>query len=401
MKEKRQKEHLLEYKLLYTVIILLVYLVGKSIPLYGVDLSFYLQKEVNAEALLLQTVTGDIMQCSIFALGISPIMLAAIFVQIGSAMRKSEHRAKSSPKRKQHITLIITLIMSISQAVMQVENLQFRVTDQVLPIAKLIAAIEMVAGVMIILWLITRNKTYGIGGQTALIFMNILEGIIATVKGHALQELIIPVLISIFVVVVMLIMENSEKRIPVQRISIHNIYADKNYMAIKLNPIGVMPAMFSTAFFMLPQLVVTGIAWLLPENDSVLWWHENMSLVKPLGIVTYVVILYILTIGFSRVFLNPKDITEQYLKSGDSIVNLHAGKETRKYLSRTINRMSFLGATVMSICLVIPLVLQMTGGMTMTLSALPSSVMMLTGLWCNLYREGVAIRNLEAYEPFI
>lgn len=401
MKEKRQKEHLLEYKLLYTVIILLVYLVGKSIPLYGVDLSFYLQKEVNAEALLLQTVTGDIMQCSIFALGISPIMLAAIFVQIGSAMRKSEHRAKSSPKRKQHITLIITLIMSIIQAVVQVENLQFRVTDQVLPIAKLIAAIEMVAGVMVIMWLITRNKAYGIGGQTALIFMNILEGIIATVKGHNLQELIVPVLVSIFVIVVMLIMENSEKRIPVQRISIHNIYADKNYMAIKLNPIGVMPAMFSTAFFMLPQLVITGIAWLLPENDSVLWWHENMSLVKPLGITTYVIILYVLTIGFSRVFLNPKEITEQYLKSGDSIVNLHAGKETRKYLSRTINRMSFLGATVMSICLVIPLVLQMTGGMTMTLSALPSSVMMLTGLWCNLYREGVAIRNLEAYEPFI
>ena len=401
MKEKRQKEHLLEYKLLYTVIILLVYLVGKSIPLYGVDLSFYLQKEVNAEALLLQTVTGDIMQCSIFALGISPIMLAAIFVQIGSAMRKSEHRAKSSPKRKQHITLIITLIMSIIQAVVQVENLQFRVIEQFLPIAKLIAIVEMVAGVMIIMWLITRNKTYGIGGQTALIFMNILEGIIATVKGHNLQELIVPVLVSIFVIVVMLIMENSEKRIPVQRISIHNIYADKNYMAIKLNPIGVMPAMFSTAFFMLPQLVITGIAWLLPENDSVLWWHENMSLVKPLGITTYVIILYVLTIGFSRVFLNPKEITEQYLQSGDSIVNLHAGKETRKYLSRTINRMSFLGATVMSICLVIPLVLQMTGGMTMTLSALPSSVMMLTGLWCNLYREGVAIRNLEAYEPFI
>ena len=291
--------------------------------------------------------------------------------------------------------------MSIIQAVVQVENLQFRVTDQVLPIAKLIAAIEMVAGVMVIMWLITRNKAYGIGGQTALIFMNILEGIIATVKGHNLQELIVPVLVSIFVIVVMLIMENSEKRIPVQRISIHNIYADKNYMAIKLNPIGVMPAMFSTAFFMLPQLVITGIAWLLPENDSVLWWHENMSLVKPLGITTYVIILYVLTIGFSRVFLNPKEITEQYLKSGDSIVNLHAGKETRKYLSRTINRMSFLGATVMSICLVIPLGLQMTGGMTMTLSALPSSVMMLTGLWCNLYREGVAIRNLEAYEPFI
>lgn len=401
MAEKKQKEHLLRYKLLYTAIILLVYLVGKSLPLYGIDLSAYIQKEINAEALLLQTVTGDILQCSIFALGISPIMLASIFVQVGYSLGKSESRAKSSPKKRQHITLGLTLVLAIVQALAQVGSLQFKAVGQELLFVKIVAVFEMIAGVMIIMWLITRNKTYGIGGQTALIFMNVLEGIIATVKGHDLKELLIPIIVSILVIIVMLIMENSEKRIPVQRISIHNIYADKNYMAIKLNPIGVMPAMFSTAFFMLPQLLIAFFAWIMPKNSTVLWWQENMSLAKPVGIVTYVVILYILTIGFSRVFLNPKEITEQYLKSGDSIVNLHAGKDTKKYLSRTINRLSFLGATVMSICLVIPLVLQMTGSMETTLSALPSSVMMLTGLWCSLYREGVAIRNLEAYEPFI
>lgn len=401
MGNKEKKEHLVKYKLLYTVLILFVYFLGKSLPLYQIDLDSYIHRVVNAESLLLQTITGDMLQCSVFALGISPIMLASILVQVGYSMQKPESKAKNSPKKKYHITLGLTMGFAIVQAIAHVESLQFKVTGQALIVAQVIATIELITGVMIILWLTTRNKAYGIGGQSALIFMNILEGVFATIKNQSIQNLVIPILISILMIAVMLIMENSEKRIPVQRISIHNIYADKNYMAIKLNPIGVMPAMFSTACFLLPQIVVKLLAWIMPENSSMLWLQENMTLTKPLGIAIFVVILYVLTIGLSRVFLNPKEITEQYLKSGDSIVNLHAGRDTRKYLSRTINRMSFLSATVMGICLTMPLILQMTGTMDTTLSSLPSSVMMLTGIWCNLYREGVAIRNLEAYKPFI
>lgn len=401
MANKEKKEHLVKYKLLYTVLILFVYFLGKSLPLYQIDLDSYIHRVVNAESLLLQTITGDMLQCSVFALGISPIMLASILVQVGYSMQKPESKAKNSPKKKYHITLGLTMGFAIVQAIAHVESLQFKVTGQALIVAQVIATIELITGVMIILWLTTRNKAYGIGGQSALIFMNILEGVFATIKNQSIQNLVIPILISILMIAVMLIMENSEKRIPVQRISIHNIYADKNYMAIKLNPIGVMPAMFSTACFLLPQIVVKLLAWIMPENSSMLWLQENMTLTKPLGIAIFVVILYVLTIGLSRVFLNPKEITEQYLKSGDSIVNLHAGRDTRKYLSRTINRMSFLSATVMGICLTMPLILQMTGTMDTTLSSLPSSVMMLTGIWCNLYREGVAIRNLEAYKPFI
>ena len=68
------------------------------------------------------------------------------------------------------------------------------------------------------------------------------------------MKTIIPIVISIVIMVVVIIMENAEKRIPVQRVSIHSIYADKNYMAIKLNPIGVMPVMFCSAVFMLLQI---------------------------------------------------------------------------------------------------------------------------------------------------
>lgn len=117
--------------------------------------------------------------------------------------------------------------------------------------------------------------------------------------------------------------------------------------------------------------------------------------------MVYIVILYGLTIGFSRVFLNPSEITEQFLKSGDSLVGIHAGRDTKKYLSRQITRISFFSATMISLCLGIPMALRLNGYMDDSLAALPTSIMMLTGIWSNLYRETLAIRDMDAYKRFI
>ena len=397
----KKKEHVYFEKLLYTIMILLVYIVGKSLPLYGIDVSVYMSREIGAEDILLQTISGDLYQCSLFALGISPYMISSLLVQIISACRSEDSRKRISPKKKNKITLFATFSIAVVQAVLHVYDLQFSVAANMLKMAQLVAAIEMITGVIVIIWLSTRNKKYGIGGQTVLILVNIIDGIKATLQGYEIRELILPLGVAIAGMVIMLFMENTEKRIPLQRISIHNIYADKNYLAIKLNPIGVMPVMFTTAFFMLPQLILGGLIRFFPENDNILWWQANLALTKPLGMIVYILILYCLTIGFSVVFVNPKDITEQFLKSGDSFENIHAGRDTRRYLIGVIGRISVLSATVMSVCLGIPLYLQYSGRIDSSLVMLPSSVMMLTSIWCNLCRESDAVKNLEAYKPFI
>jgi len=396
-----KRTHLLRSKLLYTILILLIYLVGKSLPLYGIDIASYMDRNVDAEALLVQTISGDINQCSIFALGVSPLMISSIAVQILSVFQSSESKKKTSPKKRNHLTLTFTFLLSVLMAVTKVQELTFTATGNMLILARSLAALEMVTGAFLIMHLVSGNTKYGIGGQSALIFLNILDGIIVTLQGHDIRKLTIPLVISLVVMLVMIVMENTEKRIPVQRISIHNIYADKNYLAIKLNPIGVMPAMFSTAFFMLPQLTVTLLLWAFPGNADLLWVQDNMVLTKPLGIGVYTVILFCLTIGFSRVMINPGELTEQFLKSGDSLCDLHAGRDTKKYLSKVITRMGFTSAVVMSLCLCGPLVLQMVGELEGAFTTLPSSVMMLTGVWCNLSREVAAVRDLEAYKPFI
>lgn len=401
MQSTSKKENLLLYKVLFMIFTIIVYIIGKSLPLYMVDVAAYAKQNIGAEELLLQAIRGDRYQYSLFALGISPFMISSILLQLWNAFKSSESKARISPRKMNKRMIQLTLLLCVFMAVVQVPRLHFKVDGSMLLLAQIIAGIEMVTGGMLIIWLSDRNKKYGVGGQSALIFINLFDSFYSNLKGNAWEQLSIALLLTFMAVVVMAILENAEKRIPLQRVSIHNIYADKNYLAIKMNPIGVMPAMFSMAVFTLMKLLVDMLGWFFKDNTTYLWWQENMDLTKPLGIAMYVLGLYVLSICFSRVFINPKETTEQFLKSGDSIQNIHAGKDTKRYLSRTINGLSIFSATMMAFCLAFPLALQMTGQLPGALAALPSSAMMLVGVVINLCREIMAVRHLEGYKPFI
>ena len=115
----------------------------------------------------------------------------------------------------------------------------------------------------------------------------------------------------------------------------------------------------------------------------------------------YILIIYALTIGFSMIFVNPRELTEQFLKSGDCLLNIHAGRDTKRYLSKKLRRIGFFSASVMGLCIGIPLVLAYIGNLENTLVMLPASVMLLTGMWSHLFQEYQAIKSFESYEMFI
>lgn len=399
---RSEKTHsLLTQKLLFTAVIVLVYIMGRCIPLYGVDRSVYAGREADAQALLIRTISGDLNRCSLFALGISPYMMGSILVQMISLCRKAWSKDKVSPRKTNQAILAMTLVLAALQAFFQVQALSFCVPDALLLSARMVSGLEMVTGAMLIVWLSARNKKYGFGRQTILIYINILDGMASTLGGHGIRELAFPLVLAAELVFIMLMMEGAEFRIPVQRISIHNIYADKNYLAVKLNPAGVMPVMFSTAFFMLPQLLVLGLGYLFPYHEGIAWWRENLTMARPLGIVVYILIIYVLTLGFALLFISPGEITEQFLKGGDSIRNLHAGRDTKRYLTGTICRISLFSATVMSICMGLPMFLQFYRGWDRELLMFPTSAMILTGIWYSLYQEYLAVRSYDRYKPFI
>lgn len=398
--DKNLKKHVLLYRSLFTLIIVLVYMVGRHIPLYGIDIDAYQEVEMNAQNILDQTLSGDFNSYSIFAIGLWPYMLSSMIMMLYSALKRLDEKNQTSPKRISVLTVWLTLIIGMVQAYFKIDGMHFKAGyDPIL--VKVICFAEMIAGMMLVIYMCSRNQKFGIGNRMSVFIVNIMSGIFAMLSKPEPRELIVPLIIGFVGIVFMLILETTEKRIPVQRVSIHNIYADKNYIAYKLNPAGIMPVMFASAVFMLPKYILETLSEYFPENEWLAIAAKRMVMTDSVGIITYLIIIWILVISFALLMIMPGKMADDLLKAGDSIQDVYAGKQTKHYLIWTVIRFSIYSSIILSVCMGVPLFLQLNGVVNPSIAMLPVSIMMMTGLWITFYREAKVYRNVDKYEPMI
>lgn len=399
--KKKAKEHILLYKILYSLMVMFVYMIGRNIPLYGVDVEAYRDVDINAQSIIIQAVSGDMKNCSIFILGLWPYMLASMLIVLVVAIATLDKTRRISPKKVNIWTVTLMLIIGILQAYERVQNYIYKVDGTALIQAKTIAFVELIAGMLIVVYLGDRATKYGICGKTSVFLVNIVDGMMTMLVGQPFRKLWLIIVISIIEIAVMLVLENTEKRIAVQRVSIHNIHADKNYIAYKMNPVGVTPMMFASAAFILPQSVFGLLNKMFPESGTIEWIYHRMNLTSVLGVWVYIAIIVILTIAFSFIMLTPGKTAEDLLKSGDSILGVYAGRETKRYLQGCVLSFSLISSVVIGICVGVPLFLQFGGYINSKLAMFPCSIMMFTGIWISFGREAEVYRNMDRYEPFI
>lgn len=399
--KKKAKEHILLYKILYSLMIMLVYMIGRNIPLYGVDVEAYRDVDINAQSIIMQAVSGDMKNCSIFILGLWPYMLASMLIVLVVAIATLDKTRRISPKKVNIWTVTLMLIIGMLQAYERVQNYIYKVDGTALIQAKVIAFVELIAGMLIVVYLGDRATKYGICGKTSVFLVNIVDGMMTMLVGQPFRKLWLIIVIGIIEIAVMLVLENTEKRIAVQRVSIHNIHADKDYIAYKMNPVGVTPMMFASAAFILPQSVFGLLNKMFPENSTIEWIYHRMNLTSVLGVWVYIAIIVILTIAFSFIMLTPGKTAEDLLKSGDSILGVYAGRETKRYLQGCVLSFSLISSVVIGICVGVPLFLQFGGYINSKLAMFPCSIMMFTGIWISFGREAEVYRNMDRYEPFI
>ena len=399
--KKKAKEHILLYKILYSLMVMFVYMIGRNIPLYGVDVEAYRDVDINAQSIIIQAVSGDMKNCSIFILGLWPYMLASMLIVLVVAIATLDKTRRISPKKVNIWTVTLMLIIGILQAYERVQNYIYKVDGTALIQAKTIAFVELIAGMLIVVYLGDRATKYGICGKTSVFLVNIVDGMMTMLVGQPFRKLWLIIVIGIIEIAVMLVLENTEKRIAVQRVSIHNIHADKNYIAYKMNPVGVTPMMFASAAFILPQSVFGLLNKLFPESGTIEWIYHRMNLTSVLGVWVYIAIIVILTIAFSFIMLTPGKTAEDLLKSGDSILGVYAGRETKRYLQGCVLSFSLISSVVIGICVGVPLFLQFGGYINSKLAMFPCSIMMFTGIWISFGREAEVYRNMDRYEPFI
>lgn len=249
----KEKTHLVRNRCLFSIVIIVIYFICHRIPLNGIDMSAYDNLGLDLGAILNMAISGAGKKCYVMSLGISPYITASLIVSILFAMRTKEAKMRTSPKAMNYwitgLSFIIALIQSIFYA-LELTYVNRNLTSIIL------AVFELMAGASIAQYLLINNKKYGVGGFAPIIVVNMFETLIRTLTKSTFVALRIPLLISLVMVIIMIFMEMHEKKIPLQRVSVHNVHAEKNYLAIKYNPVGFMALMFGSGIYMIPQLII-------------------------------------------------------------------------------------------------------------------------------------------------
>ncbi|MGN1383323.1 MAG: hypothetical protein ACI4W2_10980 [Eubacterium sp.] len=397
---KGLQTHELRNRLIFTFIVLAVYLLGRCIPLIGAGAGGSTQGIASTRELAAMMFSGDRYQTSLMALGVLPYINASLLVQIVSALRSVNSRARVSKQKMDRWMIIVTTIFAAGMSAAEALNLASSARGNMI-LTGILAALEMFAGAMLTCLLCMKNEKYGIGASMPIILMNILVSLAATMSAHHFFRYPLILLVCVIVIAVTVFMENKLIRLPLQRVSVHNIHAEQNYIAYKLNPTGIMPVMFATAAFLVPRYVVLLLSYLFPSSRGIAETRQNMVMTRPLGIAVYLIIVVLLSVIFAFIMLNPRESARQLQRNGDSIIGVYAGQKTTAYLVGLVWKLSLFSGFLQALCMGMSLIPSSRGMLPSALAMIPSAAMILVSILCSLIQEIQSCRRYDAYSFFL
>lgn len=372
-------------KILITLALLFIYRLGCWIPIPGIAADAFASTNTGSDGLLglLNGITGSALaNGALFAIGITPYINASIILQLLTvAFPRLQEYQKQGDEGKRKITQItryITIALALFQATAVTVSYArsegaldvnvFGPMNQTWLIAMFVAVL-MIMGAMLTMWLGERITDYGIGnGISLLIFVGIIssagQAIISSFQNAfagdetAIWELIGFVIMVIAVFMLIVFVDLSERRVPVQYAKQirgrKQVGGQSTFIPIKLNANGVMPIIFATMLISFPQMVAQ---WIAPNSGFYAWWSEWLGA----GSWLYAVLVALLILGFSYFYaaieFNPEEISRNIQQYGGFINGIRPGKPTTEYLTRISKRLTLFGAIFLMIIALVPSVI--------------------------------------------
>lgn len=375
----------------------LIYILGKNVPLMFVV--FNNKAPMASLTQMMEYIVGNDPQIpSLFILGLSPWMSAMILTRVISFFMDKEAN-KVSPYRMRVIQVVLTLAFSIVLAIVRLQNLSVRgaVVNQYgfLNVQLMIMA-EMIAGACLIVWCVEKNSKYGIGGPSAIIVINILTNMAGIVRKYItakhtdpffLMALILCIAYIVLTVILSIIMYESERRMTVFKAMIHNEYADTNYIEIKFSPLGTLPAMYIIALYSLLGALFSFLHALFPFASPIAYIATHLNLEEVFGLVVYALMFFFLSVLFSMMFVDPKEIAEDLQKAGDCIEGIMPGQETSSFLHFIVAYYAVLSSALTTLIVVLPLIVGLSFKGMNDLFSMPLSFLILVSIVLNIKEE--------------
>ena len=275
---------------------------------------------------------------------------------------------ESGPTGRQKINQI-TRYLGIIIAFIQGFAMSFAMINNGTAIEYLRVSLILTAGTSFLLWLGDQITQKGIGNGTSLIIM---AGILATVpqtfidtfKALVLDnaslflgiiEFIIFILAYIAIIVLVVFVQESERRIPIQYSNQTNSAygAKQNYIPFKLNSANVMPVIFASVIFTVPTFIA-GI--MKSENSFVTFVTKYVNYTTPTGFAAYIILIFAFSFLYTFIQVNPSELSKNLSRQGGYIPGVRPGKETINYIKTVLGRITLIGAIFIAAIAGLPIV---------------------------------------------
>ncbi|MDY4230479.1 MAG: preprotein translocase subunit SecY [Candidatus Faecousia sp.] len=383
----------LRKKLLFTLLIILLYRIGNVIPVPFVNveqMSLMFEQQLSNTILGLMNMMsgGAFSMATIFALGIQPAINASIIIQlltiaIPALERLSKEGGEAGKKTLSKITRYTTVGLGVLMGFayyMMLVNYNSQYSNQLLTQTGVLPAIVIIltftAGATLVTWLGDQITEFGIGnGISMILFANIIARIPQGIFLPIYQELklsfstfwywaLLIVIAMLAVIVFIVFVSQAERRIPVQyakRVVGRKVYGGQNtHLPIKVNMSGVMPIIFAQSIASLPA-TICAFAGVGSGN----WWYDHVFDSKS---AIYCVCYLLLIVGFSYFYAtiqyNPVEVANNLKKNGGFIPGFRPGRPTSDFIRKVINKVTLFGALYLGIIAVLPIVLGAAFGNT-------------------------------------
>ena len=385
LKTVRQALHVPEIrsKLIFTLLMLVVFRIGSNIPVPGIDRTVLAQVFAGDTGLLdlFDLFSGgSFSQFTIFALSITPYITASIIIQLLTiAFPYFERLAKEGQegrKKMAQITRYLTVVLALIQALGLTVGLfrQAVINQTWFDFAVII--LVLTAGTAFLMWLGEKINENGIGNGISLI---IFGGIVARIPSglrsiytqvtEGSMSVITLILFAAFAVVVILgiiEIQQGTRRIPVQyakRVVGRKMYGGQStHIPLKVNQAGVIPVIFALSILQFPLT----ITYFFPNTGFTEFVTNWLSPAGMPGVLVYSVMNVMLIVAFNYFYttitFNPIEVADNLKANGGFIPGIRPGKATVEYLTKVMSRLAFVGAVFLAVVATLPTIIgQITG----------------------------------------
>ena len=368
----------LRHKILFTLVIILLYRLGNAVPVPYVNIDalngYFAQMQNTVLGLLNVMSGGAFSNATIFALSIQPYINASIIIQllciaIPALERMSKEEGEEGKKKIASITRYTTVAIGLIQGFAyyyMIMKSGFLTADGQGIWAAIVIILTFTSGSALIMWLGEQITEFGIGnGISIIIFAGIVAGLPSAASG--LFQLVstgaISPLAAIFVIAVVVLVtafvvfiERGQRRITVNyaRRQIGNkIYGGQaSYLPLKINMSGVIPPIFASSLILFPATLA---GW-FTSGDSTRWIRDlaaALSPGQPLYTLLYAALIIFFAFFYTALVFNPKETAENLKKSGAFVPGIRPGEQTARYIDKVLVRLTLGGAAYLTfVCLV-------------------------------------------------